>query len=93
MTVRRSGAVVSDGLPITVSRLSPSRLATLRQRLIDARWATLRARYRSDTPISDGYLYRITYAGRTIRVDEGATVPLRLVRVQAMLERIAGLRG
>ena len=91
MTVRRSGAVVSDGLPVAVSRLAPTGLATLRQRLADARWATLKAMY--DSSISDAYVYRITYAGRTIRVEEGATVPRRLARLQAMLERLAGIRS
>jgi len=89
MTVQPSGRVVSDGLPITVSRLSPARLDLLRERLADARWGTLRARY--DSSISDAYVYRITYAGRTIRIEEGATLPLRLARLDAMLERIAGL--
>lgn len=89
MTVRRSGAIVSDGLPVTVSRLSPARLATLRQRLVAARWASLKATY--DSPVSDGFVCRLTYAGRTIRVEEGAALPLRLARLKAMLERIAGL--
>jgi hypothetical protein len=92
MSVRRSGAVVSDGLPVTVSRLSPARLGTFRQRLVDARWATLETTYEADSPISDGYVFKITYAGRTIRVEEGSTsLPPRLARVYAMLERIAGL--
>ena len=91
MTVRRSGVVVSDGLPVTVSRLSAARLATLRQRLVEARWSTLRSKYEADSPISDGFAYRITHAGRTIRVEEGATLPLRLARVRTMLARIAGL--
>jgi hypothetical protein len=52
---------------------------------------TLKASYESDSPVSDGYVYRITYAGRTIRIEEGATVPPRLARAYAMLARIAGL--
>jgi hypothetical protein len=91
MAVTRTGRVVSDGLPVTVSQLPPARLATLRDRLVAARWATLRSKYGPETPIADGFVYRITYAGRTIRIDEGATLPLRLRRPYAMLRAIAGL--
>jgi hypothetical protein len=91
MSVTRSGKVVSDGLPVTTSQLSAARLALLKQRLVDAHWATLRAKYEPEAPISDGFVYKVTYAGRTIRVDEGATLPLRLKRPYAQLQRIAGI--
>lgn len=91
MSVTRSGKVVSDGLPVTTSQLSPTRLAALRAKLVGAQWATLRTKYEPETPISDGYVYKVTYAGRTIRVEQGATLPLRLKRPFAMLQAIAGL--
>src|SRR6266545_5049836 len=91
MAVTRTGKVVSNGLPVTVSQLSATRLATLRDRLVAARWATLRPKYEPETPVADGYVYRITYAGRTIRIDEGAILPLRLRRPYVMLRAIAGL--
>jgi hypothetical protein len=94
MSVLRSGKVVSDGLPVTASQLSSTRLALLRTRLVAAQWATLRAKYEPETPISDGYVYKITYAGRTIRIEEGASsLPLRLKRPFVMLRSIAGLTG
>ena len=91
MSVTRSGKVVSDGLPVSTSQLSATRLAALRAKLVGAQWATLRAKYEPETPISDGYVYKVTYAGRTIRVEQGATLPLRLKRPFAMLQAIAGL--
>jgi hypothetical protein len=91
MSVTRTGKVVSDWLAVTTSQLSSARLALLKQRLVDARWATLRAKYEPETPISDGYVYKVTYAGRSIRVEEGAPVPLRLKRPYAQLQRIAGI--
>jgi hypothetical protein len=93
MNVTRAGRVVSDGLPVTVSQLSSTRLATLRERLVAARWPTLKAKYEPETPISDGFVYKVTYAGRTIRIEEGATLPLRLARPYRMLLTIAGLSG
>jgi hypothetical protein len=94
MSVMRSGKVVSDGLPVTASQLSSTRLALLRTRLVAAQWASLQAKYEPETPISDGYVYKLTYAGRTIRIEEGTTsLPLRLKRPFLMLRSLAGLSG
>ena len=90
VTVHTSGKVVSDGA--AVSALSRARLAALRDALADARWRTLRAHYAPDVTVSDGFLYAITYAGRTIRIDQGAPIPARLARPFLILERLAGLR-
>src|SRR3954452_21677943 len=91
MSVTRSGKVVSDGLPVTTSHLTSARLALLKQRLADAHWATLRTTYEPDAPISDGFVYKLTYAGRTIRIEQGATsLPLRLTPPYALLQKTAG---
>ena len=90
VTVRTSGKVVADGA--AVSTLSRARLAALRDALADARWRTLRSHYAPDVRVADGFLYAITYAGRTIRIDQGAKVPPRLARPFLILQRLAGLR-
>jgi hypothetical protein len=88
LTVRQSGAVVSDGLPLKVKHLTPARLRTLRTALADAHFATLHSHYASDEPIADGFVYRITYAGRTVSIDQGATLPARLEHVFALLRSL-----
>jgi hypothetical protein len=88
LIVHRSGKVVSDGLPVTTHRLSATRLRALRNALVQARFATLRRTYESEAPVADGYVYRIRYAGRTIRVEEGAELPPRLERPFALLSAL-----
>jgi hypothetical protein len=88
LTVRRSGAVVSDGLPVKVKQLSAERLRTLRAALSAAGFATLRDRYESDEPIADGFVYRIGYAGQTVEIEQGATLPYRLARVFQLLRSL-----
>jgi hypothetical protein len=88
LVVHRSGKVVSDGLPVTTHRLSAARLRALRNALVQARFATLLRTYESETPVADGYVYRIRYAGRTIRVEEGAELPARLARPFSLLTRL-----
>jgi hypothetical protein len=39
--------------------------------------------------VTDGYLERVSYAGRTVSVAEGANPPARLQRVLALLADIA----
>ena len=90
--VRTSGVVVSDGLPVTAKRLSAKRLAALRTALIQARWVTLARRYESETPISDGYVYRVTYAGKTIKIEQDAKLPARLARPFSLLQALGGIR-
>ena len=89
LTVRRSGAVVSDGLAVKVKALSPPRLQRLRTALASAGFASLHDRYESDEPIADGYVYRIGYAGQTVEIEQGATLPPRLSRVFAFLRSLA----
>jgi hypothetical protein len=91
--VRTSGVVVSDGLPVTTKRLSAKRLAALRTALTQARWVTLARRYESETPISDGYVYRVTYAGKTIKIEQDAKLPARLARPFSLLRTLGGIRG
>jgi hypothetical protein len=85
LVVYRSGKVASNGLPLKRSRLTPARLRALRRALQEARFPTLLRRYESDTPVADGYEYRIAYAGRTIRIEEGAKLPPRLQRPFSLL--------
>jgi hypothetical protein len=69
-------------------RLSSKRLATLQARLRAAGFPTLRRKYASEHPVSDGFVYRVTYAGRTVVVEEDANAPLRLQRVLDLLADI-----
>ena len=90
-SVQRTGTVVSDGLPVTAKRLSSKRLLALRAALVTARWGTLARRYESDTGMADGYVYRLTYAGRTIKIEENAKLPARLARPFALLSALGGI--
>jgi hypothetical protein len=85
LVVYRSGKVVSDGLPLATSRLSSARLKALRLALVRARFATLLRKYESDNPVADGYVYKVAYGGRTVRIEEGATLPPRLQRPFSLL--------
>jgi hypothetical protein len=83
--VQRSGKLVSDGLATTTARLGPARLRVLKGALAKARFATLERTYESEQQIDDGFVYRITYGGRTVRIEEDAKLPPRLQRVYALL--------
>ena len=91
VTVRRSGAVTAKN--VHVSTLSHARFTALRDALEAARWKTLKSSYAPEVHVADGFLYAITYGGRTIRIDQGATLPPRLARPFVLLQRIAGLRS
>jgi len=90
VVVRKSGAVTAEN--VRVSTLSRARVTALRNALEAARWRTLKSRY-AKVHVADGFLYAITYGGRTIRIDQGATLPPRLARPFVLLQRIAGLRS
>jgi hypothetical protein len=89
LRVLRSGKVESDGLALTRAALTRAQLATLRLRLAQARFGTLKKEYAAKQPVADGYVYRITYGGRTVVVDQGAVPPTRLRRVLDLLLRLA----
>ena len=93
LAVRTSGTVVSDGLPVTAKHLSSKRLVEMRTALRLARWGSLERRYESEEPIADGYVYRLTYAGKTIRVEQGAKLPARLARPFSLLRALGGIKG
>ena len=82
MRILRDGTVSSTNGDF---RLSAKRLATLRLRLRAARFPTLRREYEADYPIADGFVYGVTYGGRTVLVNEEAKAPLRLRRVLDLL--------
>jgi hypothetical protein len=89
LVVYRSGKMRSEGLAPKVSQLSPARLRALKGALEQANFATLARKYRADVPIADGYLYRVTYTGRTVLVEQGADPPFRLKRVLSLLSVLA----
>jgi hypothetical protein len=88
--VHRSGRVVSDGMPVP-HRLSARKLDALRDALADARWSTLGKRYVSEMPIADGFVYRVTYGGRTIRIEQDAKLPPRLARPFQLLSGLSDI--
>ena len=89
LVVHRSGKVVSDGLPVTTHQLAPARLRTLRAALVAARFPTLARQYEPDDgPIADGFVYRLSYGGRTVQWDEGARLPARLDRCVELLTQL-----
>src|SRR5262249_12239756 len=88
LTVRRSGAVGSDRLALKGKAPSPPPLPAPRTALAPAGFGSLHDRYESDEPIADGYVYRIGYAGRSVEIEQGATLPPRLSRVFAFLRSL-----
>jgi hypothetical protein len=88
LVVHRNGKVVSDGFAVGTAKLTPTRLRVLRDALLRARFATLKRRYVSEQPLSDGYEWGITYAGRTVRIEETAKLPPRLERVFNLLNAL-----
>jgi hypothetical protein len=88
LTVRRSGALVSDGLPLKAKQLSAARMARLRMLLTDAHFATLKHRYEPAEPIADGFVYRISYGGTRVEIGEDAKLPERLAGLFAFLRSL-----
>ncbi len=89
LAVTGTGRVVPDDLELRTRQLSPARLQALREALKAARFGTLARHYAPAQPVADGFVYRIAYAGRTIRIDEHAVVPRRLARVFALLRALS----
>jgi hypothetical protein len=85
MKIFRDGTVTSTNGDF---RLSPKRVAALRAGLRAARFSTLLRKYKADYPIADGFVYGVSYAGRTVVVNEEAKAPLRLRRVLDLLGEI-----
>jgi hypothetical protein len=93
--VQDSMKVFRDGTVSSTSgdfRISARRLATLRARLVAARFPTLRREYEADYPIADGFVYGVTYSGRRVVVNEEAKTPLRLRRALDLLNEMFVLR-
>jgi hypothetical protein len=88
LIVKRSGKVVSDGLPLEKAQLTPAELTKLRTALVAARFPTLPGLYESDEPIADGFVYRIAYGGHAVRIEQGASPPPRVQRVFDLLQRL-----
>jgi hypothetical protein len=82
MKVFRDGTVTSTN---GAFRLTAKRLTALRTQLRAARFRTLRRRYEADYPIADGFVYGVTYTGRTVVVNEEGKAPVRLRRVLDLL--------
>jgi hypothetical protein len=100
VTYVHSGGFTGDSDSLTVFRsgqadssngqfgLTTRRRLSLQRALLAARFATLRSSYVPTDPVSDGYVDRVSYAGRTVSVAEGANPPTRLQRVLALLADI-----
>ena len=73
-------------------RLTCRRVQTLRDRLVQARFATLAPVYAPEDVINDGFIDTVSYAGRRVRVLTGARPPERLARVLGILRSIASNR-
>ena len=69
-------------------KLSAKQLRGLRRDLKDARFSTLKRRYRPEHVVNDGIARSVTYKGRSVSVSTGATYPARLGRVLERLARI-----
>jgi opacity protein-like surface antigen len=88
LVVQRTGKVVSDGLPLAKSHLTPRELTKLKTALTAARFPGLPDRFESENPIADGFVYRIAYAGHDVQIEQGAKPPLRVQRVFDLLMRL-----
>jgi hypothetical protein len=64
----------------------------VRDRLRQARFATLAPVYAPANPVADGFVDTVSYAGRRVRVLTGARPPERLERVLRILRSIASVR-
>ncbi len=91
-SVQKTGKVVSDGLPVTAKQLSTKRMVALRLALVNARWGTLAHRYESTSGMADGYIYKLSYGGKTIKIEEDAKLPARLARPFALLRTLGGIQ-
>ena len=69
-------------------KLSTRSLRALKRDLRDARFSTLKRRYRPSRTVFDGIGQSVRYRGKTVSVSTGAQYPKRLARV---LERLARL--
>ncbi len=69
-------------------QLSPRSLRALKRDLRDARFSTLKRRYRPSRTVFDGIGQSVRYRRKTVSVSSGAEYPKRLARV---LERLARL--
>jgi hypothetical protein len=93
--VHDSLTVLWDGTAVSSRgsfRITAQRLRTLRATLERARFGTLQRRYSADYPVADGFTYRVSYAGRSVVVEEEARVPLRLQRALDLLADLFGRR-
>ena len=69
-------------------KLSAKQLRGLRRDLKNARFSTLKRRYRPKHVVNDGIAQSVTYKGRSVSVSTGATYPARLGRLLERLARI-----
>lgn len=69
--------------------LSAKQLRALRRDLKNARFTSLKRRYRPKRVVYDGIGQSVTYKGRSVSVSTGATYPARLGRLLERLGRLA----
>jgi hypothetical protein len=73
-------------------RLTCARVRAVRDRLQQARFATLQPAYAPADPVADGFVDTVSYAGRRVSVLTGARPPERLARVLRILRSMASDR-
>ena len=89
LVISTTGAATQTGSSGDKSfQLSPRSLRALKRDLRDARFSTLKRRYRPRRTVFDGIGQSVRYRGKTVSVSSGAQYPKRLARV---LERLARL--
>jgi hypothetical protein len=92
MTVTDAGGVrIARARTSEVTRfaLPASQRRALARALRDARVSTLRGRYAPSTPIADGFVQTVHYAGHDVTVQDGARPPARLGSLLSRLGRLA----
>ena len=95
LTVYRSGRVSlarRTGRAVTFT-LGCRRLVAIRDRLVRARFASLQPVYVPETTVSDGFMERVRFGEKTVRLETGARVPLRLERAVAPLRDLVSNRA
>lgn len=92
LSVARNGRAIRTergGAP-TEFDVSPADLSELKDALEAADFPSLKAVYKPPFVLSDGFVFTVTYNGKTVMVYEEATIPAALQQVIARLSQIFG---
>jgi hypothetical protein len=94
LSVSRHGLAVHTpraGVP-RLFRLSAAELAELADALADADFPSLEPEYLPEVPVSDGFTYTLTHAGKTVVTADGAVPPALAVPI-SVLDRLLSPRA